>query len=422
MKSLNMLTILLPFILMTSSCDLLKIDDKSNESKDFVRRELPRALDISEKQLIDGSTRFGIELMQQIAGIDPESNHFISPLSIVLAAGMLLNGAEGETYEQIQEMLGLDGMDQQEINEAGQSLIELLAGFDNKVVFNIANSVWYRNTFEVETDFLQANQYYFDALVQKVDFNDPATVDLINEWVEDKTEGLINEIVQDIDPLVMMFLINAIYFNGEWTLQFDPDLTDKKPFFLSDGTESEVDMMRLEDAENLEYATGENWQAVNLYYGDAGFAMTLVLPDENISLYEWFREMDLEIWSAFTRRFINVTLDLEMPKFELEYEVDLNDLLEEMGMVDAFYPDRSDFSRINSDYEDLHVSDVLHKSFVRVDEEGTEAAAVTSIGFRATSVPQRVHIRFDRPYFYVIREVESNTPLFMGMMSNPAGE
>ncbi len=414
---------------MTTTCDLIGARDDNKDPKPFERRELPRELDTYENQLIDGSTWFGMELMQQVVEAEPGSNHFVSPLSIVMAIGMLLNGAEGETYEQIQEMLGLEGMDRQQINEAARSLTELLTTFDDQVTFQIANSIWYRNevrgkAFDVNPDFIRDNQEFFNALIQQTDFNDPATVDMINNWVAEHTEGLIEEIVEGpIDPLTVMYLINAIYFNGEWTIQFDPKQTGKSLFILADGSSTEVDMMRLAEVENMQYATGSNWQGVNLYYGDAGFAMTLVLPDEQTAVDEWIRDMDRETWNEITRGYRRVTIDLEMPKFELEYEMeDLAKVLESLGMVDAFYPELSDFSRINPEYEDLYVSDARHKTFIRVDEEGTEAAAVTSVEIGVTSAPQRVQIRFDRPYFYVIREVESNSPLFMGVMNNPAAQ
>jgi serine protease inhibitor len=410
--------------LTLTGCDLFGTseDDADDPAEPFERRELPRALSGAELQIVDGAGAFGFDMMHKLLESGPQESHFISPLSILMAYGMTMNGAEADTYTQMQEVFGLQDMSREEINQAARELIDLLTGFDDVVVFNIANSIWYRDTFSVEQDFLDTNQHYFDAAIEAADFDDPETVDRINQWVNDNTEGLIEEIVEGpIDPLTVMYLINAIYFNGEWTIQFDPDDTDRKPFHRPDGTTVEVDMMRISEVENMQYTSGEDYQAVNLYYGDAGYAMTLVLPDEETGLDNWLQNKTWDDWRELTGTFGSVTLNLEMPKFELGYEVDgFGDILQDLGIVDAFNPNISDFSRINPARDDLYISDTRHVTFIRVDEEGTEAAAATSVEAGITSAPQTVNLRFDRPYFYVIREVESGAILFMGTMTDPS--
>lgn len=416
------LTLLLTFSL--AACDLQSnISDPEVKQEVFERRELPRSLSESEAQIVDGTGYFGFNLMHELITRTPDENHFISPLSIIMAYGMAMNGAENETYSQMQDVIGLADLTREEINQAALELIELLTAFDENVQFNIANSIWIRDTFDVEPDFIDTNQHYFKALVEQTDFSDPATVDMINQWVSENTNGLIDEITEaPINPLSVMFLINAIYFNGEWTYQFDPDHTEVKPFYPSENTPIDVDMMKLEDSGNLQYTSGEDYQALNLYYGDAGFAMTLVLPDEETNLDSWLQDNSWDDWKAITNSFSSAAVNLVMPKFELEYEIDgFKEILEAMGITDAFDPAYSDFSRINSMNDDLYISDTKHKSFIRVDEEGTEAAAVTSIEMGVTSAPQTINLRFDRPFFYVIREVESNTILFMGTMAYPPG-
>jgi serine protease inhibitor len=416
------LTLLLTFSL--AACDLQSnMTDPEVNQEVFERRELPRSLSESEAQIVDGTGYFGFNLMHELIAGTPDGNHFISPLSIIMAYGMAMNGAEDETYSQMQDVFGLTDLTREETNQAALDLIELLTTFDEEVQFNIANSIWIKDTFDVDSDFIDNNQHYFKALVEKSDFSDPVTVDLINQWVSENTNGLIDEITEaPIDPLTVMFLINAIYFNGEWTFQFDPDHTEIKPFHPSEGTPIDVEMMRLDGAENLQYTSGDDYQAINLFYGDAGFTMTLVLPDEDTNLDSWLQDVSWDDWKAMTNSFSSAAINLEMPKFELEYEIDgFKEILQAMGITDAFDPANSDFSRINSMYDDLYISDTKHKSFIRVDEEGTEAAAVTSIEMGVTSAPQTINLRFDRPYFYVIREVESNTILFMGTMANPSG-
>jgi serpin B len=393
-----------------------------DDPEEFERRELPRQLSEQEAELVDGAGHFGFDLMHQLVDNAPNQNHFVSPLSILMAYGMTMNGAEGETYAQMQDTFGMEGMSREEINESARELITLLTQFDDDVQFNIANSIWYRDSFSVEEDFLATNQDYYDAVIEAADFGDPETVDRINSWVDDKTEGLIDEIVQGpIDPLTVMYLINAIYFNGDWTVPFDPENTQTKPFHLADGTTVETDMMQLEQQEEILYRQGEDYEAVNLYYGDAGFAMTLVLPDEDVGLENWVQDLNWNKWQELTKGFNRVTLSLDMPKFETEYEIeDFKNVLQQMGITDAFDPAKSDFSRINPTRDDLYISDTRHKTFVRVNEEGTEAAAVTSVEISETSIPQSVQISFDRPFLYIIREVESETILFMGTMNDPS--
>ncbi|MFH5832714.1 serpin family protein [Halalkalibaculum sp. DA384] len=387
----------------------------------FERRDLPRALTQQETELVSGGGRFGFDLVRRLVDKDPNGNHLVSPLSILMAYGMTMNGAGSKTYTQMRETFGMGGMSREEVNQSARELMDLLVQFDDNVRFEIANAIWYRDTFSVEDEFLETNQLYYDATIEAADFADPETVSRINSWVDDKTGGLINNIVQGpIDPLTVMYLANAIYFKGNWTYPFDPENTRQQPFYRSGESSVESEMMQMEQQDGMLYKKGDNYEAVNLYYGDAGFAMTLVLPDESMKLEDWIGNLDWNRWQEVTEGFSETTLNLELPKFEMEYEIDaFRDVLRDMGITDAFDPLESDFSGINPESDDLHISETRHKTFIRVDEEGTEAAAATSVGIGITSVPQTTTVRFNRPFFYVIREVESQTILFAGTMSDP---
>lgn len=411
-------TLVIAFLL--GGCSSL--NTTGEESEEFKRRELPRQLTEQEEELVDGSGHFGLRLMQRLVEGKPAQSHFISPLSIQMAYSMTMSGAGEETYTQIKETLGFEEMSREEINRASRDLIRLLSEYDENVQFNIANSIWYRDTFSVEQSFLEVNETYYESEIEAVDFTDSETVDLINGWVGDKTNGLIKEIVQGpIDPLTVMYLINAIYFNGNWTIPFDSEITREQPFYRPGGSTVNTEMMRIERQEQMMYQRGDDYQAVNLYYGDAGFAMTLVLPDEETGVESWMRELDWDKWQKMTENFNHVTLSMDLPKFEMEYEIkNFKGMLKDMGIVDAFSPQEADFSRMNPAHDDLHISDTRHKSFIRVHEKGTEAAAATSVGMSLTSVPQAVNISFNRPFIYVIREVESGTVLFMGTMTDPS--
>lgn len=225
-----------------AGCDLFEsTGDDGNQNEIFERRELPRALSIDETQIISGTGAFGFNLMNKLLERDPDVSHFISPLSILMAYGMTMNGADGNTYNQMQEVFGLEGMSRAEINQAARELIDLLSGFDDKVTFNIANSIWHREGYPVTDEFLETNQTSFDAVIEAVDFSDPETLDRINGWVYDKTEGLIEKISDNLDPKTVMYLLNAIYFKGDWTVQFNPGDTRNMPFYLADGSATDVD-------------------------------------------------------------------------------------------------------------------------------------------------------------------------------------
>ncbi|MCK4715303.1 MAG: serpin family protein, partial [Candidatus Marinimicrobia bacterium] len=303
----------------------------------------------------------------------------------------------------------------QEINESYQSLIELLTELDPKVIFDIANSIWYREGFPVENDFLTTNQTYFDAIVEALDFNRSDAADIINAWVNENTNGKIKEIVNDpINPLTVMFLINAIYFKGTWTYEFDEENTSDDIFYLPDGSEKECKMMSHQCDHN--YFENEQFQAIDLPYGDAGFSMTILLPKPEVNIDSLIAQMNNETWNSWLGSFSEQEVNFYLPKFKLEYEISLNGILSALGMSIAFDPNRADFTKINSDGS-LYISEVKHKTFVKVNEEGTEAAAVTSVEIRLTSVGITMYI--NRPFVFAIRENHSGTILFIGKITQP---
>ncbi len=213
-----------------------------NNPAAFEARELTQL----EKSLVDSDNKFGIKLFKEISETQRDKNVFISPLSVSMALGMTLNGANGETQAAMEQTLELAGLTTDDINRSYQSLIDLLINLDEKVIFQIANSIWYRQGWTFKEEFIDVNKTYFDALVQSLDFNDPSAASFINNWVEDNTNGLIEKIVEPpINPLTVMFLINAIYFKGTWTYEFDKELTQDDFFNLPDGSQKTVHMMRL---------------------------------------------------------------------------------------------------------------------------------------------------------------------------------
>ncbi len=387
-----------------------------------VSQQQVRKLTPEEGKIVSADNDFGIKLFREIAKQQEGENIFVSPLSVSMALGMALNGAEGTTREAMENTLELNGLSQQQINGAYQSLIRLLTGLDPQVVFRIANAIWYRNTMTFEADFIAENQKYFNARVQGIDFNAPASVDLINNWVKDNTNGKISKIVDAISPSDVMFLINAIYFKGDWTYEFKKELTTDDKFIKADGSQINCRMMRQEN-KFLYLETGD-FQAVDLPYGNGDFRLTLFLPQPDVDPEAFVAGITGQQFSQWLGSFSVQDGLLEMPKFRLEYKLLMNDVLKALGMDIAFEPYQANFQGMYQGMPNVFISSVLHKTYVKLDEEGTEAAAVTSITMGATSVggPGGFHLRADRPFFFVIREKHSNTLLFIGLVAEPEWE
>lgn len=376
-----------------------------------------RELTTLEKRLVQASNQFGLNLFRKVSESEAGKNAFISPLSVSMALGMTLNGASGSTKEAMESTLRFTGMGIEQINESYRSMIQLLVKLDPKVQFQIANSIWYRLGFAVEQEFIKTNQQYFDAEVNALNFSAPDAAKTINAWVERRTQGKIKEIVPDPIPgNAVMYLINAIYFLGTWTYQFDKTQTRDAPFTLLNGSQKPCKLMYLKGT--VPYFENNRLQAVDLPYGDSLYSMIVVLPKSGTNVENFVAGLTQESWNALITGLRKQTVHIYLPKFTLEYKKNLNDVLKALGMAIAFDPGRANFTKIHKN-GGIFISNVEHKTFVRVDEEGTEAAAVTSIGFVDTSVPQEFVMRVDRSFFFAIRERHSGTILFMGKILDP---
>jgi serpin B len=304
----------------------------------------------------------------------------------------------------------------EEINSSYKSLIELLSQLDPKVKFQLANSIWYRQEYTFEPEFINLNQTYFNAAVRGLNFNDPGAARTINGWVEQNTNGKIKQIVDDpIAWETVMFLINAIYFKGIWTYQFDPQQTRDEQFNLPDGSQKPCKMMNL--TADLPYFDNAQFQAVDLPYGDGDFSMTILLPNPQTPIDSLVAIVNQANWPLWMKSFATHTGSLALPKFLIEYELLLNDVLKALGMEIAF-SGQADFTRMDKQ-GGLFISKVKHKTFVEVNEEGTEAAAVTSVEIGRTSAGGGFVMRVDRPFIFVIRENHSGTMLFVGKIVEP---
>lgn len=407
---IRFLTFVFALGLLTSACD---VNTPESDAP-------PRRLSAKEKRTVQSGNAFGLKLFRQVqAANENDPNLVLSPLSVSMALGMTLNGAEGETRAAMEKTLERSDLSASQINAAYRSLIDLLVDLDPSVDLKLANSIWHRETFTVEQAFLDTNRVHFDATVEALDFNSPQAVDRINQWVSTSTEGNIDEIVEGpIPSLTMMYLVNGVYFKGQWRQRFDAKKTEPAPFHRPDGSTSEVDMMKIEDPRFPVNRTNQ-LTAVDLAYGDSLYTMTVVLPNEGVSVDSVVDDLDQQTWSRVTSDLSPQSLaSFEMPKFTLDYKKELKKVLSSLGMERAFDPQRANFGGINPNQKDLHIENVTHKTHLQVNEEGTEASAATSVGIGVTSAPPK--IRVDRPFAFVLREQHSGTILFIGSVTDPA--
>lgn len=379
--------------------------------------QLPRALSAAELRIVDGANSFSFELLRQATKQLPaDSNAFLSPLSASMALGMALNGANGETNDAMRGALQLDGMSEAEINQGYRDLIALLGKLDSRTEMKIANSMWAHDGLSVEPAFISAAQTFFDAKVQTLDFASPAAVSTINQWVSGKTNARIPQLLDQISSEEILFLINAIYFKGQWRIQFDPKDTQDGPFQAADGRSRRTALMNQTDS--LRYDETEDYQAVDLLYGNGAFAMTVLLPKVGVKPVDVLAGLSPTAWRELAGRFRSAKVNLTLPRFKMEYSRRLNADLTALGMGIAFDDTRADFSRIAEvSPARLFITRVDQKTFVEVNEEGTEAAAATAVGVGAVSAPEVVEMRVDRPFVFAIRERLSGTVLFMGLMN-----
>ena len=377
----------------------------------------PPPLTSTEQQVASATSSFALNLFGQVAVQEQGKNFFISPLSVSMALAMTLNGANGETYTDMQTTLGLGGLTSDGINQSYQTLIARFSALDPNVTFNIANSIWYRNTFPVIDTFLTVDATYFNADVKPLDFSNPNAANTINSWISDKTNGKIPSVISPpIDAGTVMFLINALYFNGTWKYEFDPANTTDKPFSLLSGASENVATMMVRDT--LKYYSDNAFQVVELPYGDDDYSMLVLLPNSNSS----FANAEASLNQTEVNNVINGLtvrdVEVSLPKFKVEYNTELIPALTKMGMGIAFQPGLADFTRINKDTP-LVISHVLHDTYVDVNEKGTEAAAVTVVVIGVGAVIEGISFTVNRPFIFLIKENLNNTILFMGAIVDP---
>jgi len=372
-----------------------------------------------QEKLASANTGFAFDLLKQITKEQANRNIFISPFSVSTALQMAGNGAAGETKAEMQRVLKTTGLPAGTLNAACKDLNQSLNSQTN-VVLNLANAIWYKKEFHLKPEFVSMNKQFFQAELGGVDFSKPESAQTINHWADTSTHGKIKEVVQwPFDPALRVILANAIYFKGKWDRPFDKLRTSQDAFHLSAGGEKQIPMMWQHG--HFNYQQGSGFQAVRLPYAGKRLQMYLFLPDTNSSPAKLLADLNAETWrDKILPQFRDNDGILALPRFKLDYSVMLNDPLKALGMRQAFAMD-ADFSTMAD--EPLFVSEVKQKSFVEVNEEGTEAAAVTTVAVAASAMLRPIELFemiVDRPFLFVIADDQTKSILFMGAIYDPA--
>jgi serine protease inhibitor len=392
---------------------------------------LPSELTATERQVAASTNKFGFKLFDQVTVATPtDSNIFISPLSVAYALAMTYNGAAGVTRDEIVSTLAMDDLTTEQINESFAGLTEVLTGADPSVITTIANAVWYTPRRTLAPEYGDICREYFNARVSALDFTRAWAADTINKWASENTHGKIKKVVDPpLDPNLVFILANAVYFKANWTFPFDPEKTRTDSFYLADGGSTSADFMYL----NSEDYQDENFQpdpdftylvkwddfmAFSMPYGDRWFRMTVFLPDSSQSVEQFISQFTVEKWELWRTEFHAGHFMAMLPKFKFAYGVALDSILQMMGIKIAFQPGAADFTNM-IEGGGIWIDTAFHKTFVQVDEKGTEAAAVTVIGGQLSMPP---FMNCNRPFVFIIWEKESGAVMFAGKVARPVWE
>jgi serpin B len=430
-RTVQLFSLIVSLALILSGCagisdgilpDVGKLPEAADLMADVEAQEWPEAAEAPNELAIAQLNRFSEQLLKQ--AMQNDGNVMISPASIYLALAMTLQGADGTTAEAMKEVLAGSDVTLDELNRTARSLMTYWSSDDDGAQLSLANSIWFDQAFVPEKSFLQTNADYYAAQARKLDFKDAETIEIINKWVSDATKEKITEIIDEIDPSVFMYLINAVYFKADWAQQFEKTDTYERVFNSPDGEKSVDFMHRLGSILDI---SADGASGVALPYVDSDYTFFALMPDDASNTAEnWLQSQpEGEAFAGIYERINSadeLQINLALPRFEATYEDSLKDDLSLLGMDIAFAPGEADFSRMQeAGGKNIYIGDVKHKTFIRVDEKGTEAAAVTAVEMKLTSMPSYdKEIIFDRPFIYGIMHMPTGVPLFTGIMEDPS--
>lgn len=372
----------------------------------------------AEQDLMDKGTDFAFRFFSQVCSTEEEKpNVFVSPLSASLCLSMITNGATGNTLAEMQNVLGFPAatFSLDDLNNYNKKLTSALLELDNTTQLGIANSIWVKQGFKVYDSFIDVNKKMYDAQVQELDFTSPTAKDVINQWCATQTNNCIKEVIQKIPANARMYLINALYFKGIWKSKFDKSATGQDNFTNVDGSQQKVAMMN--QTATFNYTQTDAFSIAELPYGNEAFSMVILLPSGDKTLEEGLSGLTYENWKQWNGNMTGRELQVKLPRFKVEYDKMLEEDMIAMGMKDAFDAKNAKFTNM-SDAE-LYIGLLQQFTYINVDEEGTEAAAVTVGGMFETSAGPSSPVPFfvNRPFAFMIKEKSTGAILFMGKIT-----
>ncbi|GAA0770228.1 serpin family protein [Clostridium subterminale] len=411
MKLKKIISLMLIAIIATSLIGCEKLPSKNKE--EISAKEV-------DKEVVEGNNKFAFNIFKEISKDENNKNVFISPLSISMALTMTYNGAKENTKTEMNKVLGYEGMTDDKINNSYKILHSYLENIDENIKLNISNSIWIREGQNINKEFININKDIFGAKVDNLDFSKSSSVDKINNWIEKSTSKMIKDMLKGpIDGNVIMYLINAIYFKGQWQEPFDTNNNIIGEFTNSKGDKIEIDFMRKIAADDKTfYGEKDDFKAIKMPYDSGKVSMYAVLPKEDSSIDNFINNLDMNKWNSIKKSIgkEKEAVNVSFPKFEMEYGTkELKGPLVALGMKDIF-SDRANLSGIR---ENIYVSSVLHQGKIEVNEKGSEAAAVTIVEVRETAMPiinDPKEFIADRPFVFIIEDEESGIILFMGKL------
>lgn len=364
----------------------------------------------AQRDVVKKNNAFAFRLFDQMKGMEGK---VVSPMSIAYLMGMLANGAEGVTQQEILKAIGCEGVSLQQINELYQGMMQVLGKQDKQTKVEIANYIAINKNNKINSDFAKNVSESYQAAIESLDFSSAKTTGRINDWCSQHTDGMIPKIIDSVDPSAVSYLMNAIYFNGTWADKFDARNTKMENFRGYTRDIQKVDMMH--QVKKFYYTENELYKAVDLPYGNGSFSMTILLPNEGKSIDEMMNALDADKFSKIYGNMECCMVNLKLPKFTTETKVDLNDMMANLGAPSMFNPSQANFSHFANG--DFFVGKMLQKAKIEVSEQGTKAAAVTAAIMLTSAAPMEYrHVEFfaNRPFVYVITDRQSGAILFMG--------
>ena len=411
MRFKKIISVILVAIISISLIGCEKFSNKDNEQ--ISAKEV-------DKEVVEGNNKFAFNVFKEILKDESNKNVFISPLSISMALTMTYNGARENTKAEMNKVLGYEGMDDDKINNDYKILHSYLENLDKNIKVNISNSIWIREGEDINKEFININKDIFGAKVDNLDFTKPSSVDKINNWIEKSTNKMIKDMLKGpIDGNAIMYLINAIYFKGQWQDPFDTNNNITEEFTNSKGEKSKVDFMRkIAASDKTFYGEKDDFQAIKMPYDSGKVSMYAVLPKEGLDIDSFINTLDMDKWNSIKKSIgkEKEAVNVSFPKFQIEYGAkELKEPLIALGMKDIF----SDAANLSGIREGIYVSSVLHQGKIEVNEKGSEAAAVTIVEVRETAMPiidETKEFIANRPFVFIIEDEESGTILFMGKL------